>query len=202
MWFISDTHFGHSKLLELQAHTRVKSDGSPFESVEEHDEYLIERWNHCVGKKDLVFHLGDVAFLSKKELQVILARLNGQICLIAGNHDGKHIRNAKGWAWVKDMYELKFPHIDTGQEQRIMLCHYPMITWKGAHKGSWHLHGHCHGNLRAVQCKACGHHPDRWPGRRLDMGVDEWRMRPVEISEVTARMKEITYEQVDHHVEK
>jgi len=80
---ISDTHFGHKKILEFR-----NGDGQiirPFFSLEQMHEALIERWNAVVRPGDKVYHLGDVA-INKKAL-LLLDRCNGRKHLIKGNHD-------------------------------------------------------------------------------------------------------------------
>ena len=79
IWFTSDTHFGHSNILEYEKEAR------PFESVETMNETLIERWNSVVHPHDTVYHLGDFCF-GKHNLS-IAARLHGKKRLILGNHD-------------------------------------------------------------------------------------------------------------------
>ncbi len=78
-WFISDTHFGHERIIELTHR--------PFASVEEMDETLARRWNECVKPQDIVYHLGDVAFGPKKRQREILSSLAGRKILILGSHD-------------------------------------------------------------------------------------------------------------------
>lgn len=79
VFFISDTHFGHSKILEFESANR------PFKTIEEHDQELIKRWNATVSPKDTVWHLGDFC-LGKKSLEVA-GELNGYKRLVLGNHD-------------------------------------------------------------------------------------------------------------------
>ena len=77
IWVIADTHFGHVKTLEFR---------SQFSSMQEHDDYLVERWNSVVHPKDTVWHLGDVVLGGSGNL-TILERLNGNKKLVMGNHD-------------------------------------------------------------------------------------------------------------------
>lgn len=79
VFVISDTHFGHSKILNFEPDKR------PFSSVEEHDEELVYRWNNTVKKHDTVWHLGDVLF--GEHSFSILPRLKGVKKLVMGNHD-------------------------------------------------------------------------------------------------------------------
>lgn len=78
-WFIGDTHFGHKNILEYEKEHR------PFNSVEEMNECIIDRWNHVVNVNDTVYHLGDLAF-GRHNIQ-IAERLKGKKKLILGNHD-------------------------------------------------------------------------------------------------------------------
>lgn len=80
IWFTSDLHFGHSKVIEFCKR--------PFKSVEEMDEKLIKNWNRVVKPTDTVIVLGDFFMYYKKEkLKQIVSRLNGTKVLVRGNHD-------------------------------------------------------------------------------------------------------------------
>ncbi len=78
-FFISDTHFSHENILKFEPHYR------PFDTIEEHDQELIKRWNSVVRPNDIVYHLGDVVFGQKNLFK--LGFLNGDKRLIMGNHD-------------------------------------------------------------------------------------------------------------------
>ena len=51
LFFTSDTHFDHARIIELC--------NRPFSSVEEMNETMIERWNARVKPHDVVWHLCD-----------------------------------------------------------------------------------------------------------------------------------------------
>ena len=83
IFVISDTHFGHSGILTFK-----NMDGSPvrsFASVQEMDEFMIEKWNSVVKPSDHVYHLGDVAM--KRVHLPTVGRCNGHKRLVRGNHD-------------------------------------------------------------------------------------------------------------------
>ena len=87
VYFTGDLHFGHENVLAF--------DHRPFETVEEMDAELIRRWNHKVGKGDLVYVLGDFIWKTRNEdAPSLIKSLNGQIILIKGNHD-RFLHNAK-----------------------------------------------------------------------------------------------------------
>lgn len=79
IWFTADHHFGHANILRYCKR--------PFADVEEMNEALIANWNRVVAKGDTVYHLGDLFLLPPVEATKRMARLNGSICLIRGNHD-------------------------------------------------------------------------------------------------------------------
>ena len=177
VWFTSDTHFGHRNVIEYS--------NRPFEHVDEMNETLIRNWNERVQPGDSVYHLGDFALCPEKDAVNILRRLSGQKFLVWGNHD-KRLRKNKDfiafWTKTDNMMDIKVG------EQRIVLCHFPMLTWNKSHHGSWNLHGHCHGSL-----------PDDPHSLRIDVGVDPWQMHPVSYEELAERMALKRFVPVDHH---
>jgi calcineurin-like phosphoesterase family protein len=182
VWFTSDTHFNHAKIIEYSQR--------PFADVEEMTEVMIERWNKRVKPGDLIYHLGDFALSWGRQhadlVDGILSRLNGQKWLIVGNHDRDEVVENDRWVKVKDLHEIK---VDLGgvHKQRIMMCHYPLRSWSQMHRGSWMLHGHCHGNLSDVG------------GKILDVGVDVWGYAPVSLEWVAEYMGKREVVVCDHH---
>jgi calcineurin-like phosphoesterase family protein len=80
IFFISDTHFGDKKVHKIRQRRFGK-----WKNVEKMNEAIVKNWNKVVGKKDVVYHLGDVA-MTKKSLE-LLNECNGKKILIKGNHD-------------------------------------------------------------------------------------------------------------------
>lgn len=80
-YLLSDHHFNHENI--------IKYTDRPFDSVEEMNSKMKERWNSVVSEDDPVLHVGDVAFTSSdtKNPADHLADLNGTPTLILGNHD-------------------------------------------------------------------------------------------------------------------
>ena len=180
LWFTSDHHFGHDKIIEPDYADR------PFSSVEEMDDEMIRRWNTVVAPGDVVMYLGDFAVKShKKRIAALLEQLHGHKHLIIGNHDHTDTRKAKGWASVEAYREI------TVGDLPIILSHYPFLTWNASHHGSWMLHGHCHGNLKTTHT-----------ARRCDIGVDAWDFAPVSLPELHEYMAMVRFVPVDHHDER
>lgn len=104
------------------------------------DEVLIENWNNTVGSDDTVFHLGDFSYGGSAEWTRVLERLNGNIYLIMGNHDMKNLR--KGYyQYFADVQQQMFIVVDG---QKLLLNHYPMLTYGWAYCDVWQLFGHVH----------------------------------------------------------
>jgi calcineurin-like phosphoesterase family protein len=160
IFFVSDTHFGHENI--------IRNCRRPFANVAEMDEALISRWNERVAPGDTVYHLGDFCFRNLRAADVYLSRLNGQIHLVAGNHDEETLaRHASLFASVSAIREIH------ERGHRIVMCHYPMREWHGSWDRAWHLFGHVHGRL--------DHEPH---GYSLDVGADAHDFRPWSIEEV------------------
>jgi calcineurin-like phosphoesterase family protein len=128
-WFIGDTHFGHANILKYEKAAR------PFDSIEQMNEAIIDRWNAVVGEFDKVFHLGDFCFGSHNI--EIAKRLKGQKRLILGNHD---VYNA-------DQY-LKYFNTVHGVLfwNDCILTHVPVHPKQLEHRAKYNIHGHLHSN--------------------------------------------------------
>lgn len=152
----SDLHFGHNNIMKFCPQTR-----GHYKDVDEMREDMIRIWNDSVQDGDLVYILGDVAFLPAAEAVKIFRRLNGRKILIEGNHDRKLLKDPV----FRDCFEEvhKYLWIDYNGTQVIMF-HYPIWEWDQMHRGSVHFHGHLHGNpngmekyrARDVGCDATG----------------------------------------------
>ena len=172
IWFTADLHFGHERILEFHP-------GRPGSNVEEMSEGLIDAWNDVVQRADHVYVVGDFSLGPQRIADDAFAQLKGQKHLIAGNHDPNRVRRM-GWKSVADLKSVK------AGGRRFVLCHYPLVTWNGAHHGVLHLHGHSHGTLTE-------HNP-----ARMDVGVDcHPGHRPFHVDEVLDILSD--YRPADHH---
>lgn len=159
----------------------------PFESVEEMDEAIIDRWNEIVKRGDVVYHLGDVSFYRDKETLKILNRLNGQIRLIEGNHDHFNLEVKQKFHWLKPYYQVKSINgHGLDKTKRIILCHYPFQVWDKSHIGTCHLFGHCHGRLVTKRSM-----------RRMDVCVEDNNYYPWSYDVIRDMMQE--REPTGHH---
>ena len=137
----ADTHWGHAKSLSF-----LQPDGSPlrpFDSVEEMDETMVERWNATVGKTDTIYHLGDV-IIPRKSLP-ILERLNGRKILVKGNHD-QHVKLSEWAKYFEDVRGAFFHPGDSTMRGGLIFTHVPVhpSCLSGHYLGNVHGHLHCH----------------------------------------------------------
>ena len=128
-WIISDTHFGHAKIIEYA--------GRPFKSVPEMDEIIIENWNKRVDKKDQVVFLGDFAFANAEITKIYRKRLNGEIIMIMGNHD-RH----RSISWWQNHGFIVFPY-PIVYKNNFILSHEP-VDWITGKYPLLNIHGHEH----------------------------------------------------------
>lgn len=149
-YYISDMHFGHQNA--------IKYDNRPFNSIEEMEDEMINRWNSVVTDVDTVYVLGDFSWYKEDKTLEILDRLKGKIVLIKGNHDKVSPKIARKLHGKYDYLEVK----DEGT--KVILCHYPMPFWNGQFRDTVHLYGHVHNSNQQNHCldireaimKSCG----------------------------------------------
>ena len=137
LWFISDTHFSHDNIL-----TFTDKNGDlirpMFDSADEMDEVMIERWNSVVKTGDKIYHLGDVSF-NKTKMAKIMPRLNGTKRLILGNHDTFDMKFYR-------QYFQKIRASWRGLGHGIVFSHHP-LHMSPIEKGFYvNVHGHIHQN--------------------------------------------------------
>jgi calcineurin-like phosphoesterase family protein len=168
-FYTADLHFGHENVIRLC--------NRPFASAAEMDRIMIERLQAVVKPGDDLWIVGDFAFGGAQSrpdvLNSLFSRIPGRKHLVKGNHDiGRNSAAvlALGWESQHDIAEIR----DDGR--RLVLCHYPMITWNGARRGALQLFGHVH---------------DNWPGSRnsVNVGVDHWDFRPVRVADIERRAR-------------
>lgn len=165
LYFISDPHFGHDNI--------IKYTSREFESVEDMNNTLITMWNSTITDDDTIFILGDFCMLGSAAWVYFLSKLNGIKYLCEGNHDKAVTPSffkqvSTGWFNLRVMDE----EIDGG-EQRITVCHYPMLSWYQSHRGAWQLYGHTH-----------RFSPQGVTKNQVNMCVENWNYTPASYLQV------------------
>ncbi len=178
-YFTSDLHLGHPMMARRRG----------FDSVDEMNQALIDGINSVVTFNDQLWILGDFSYrISKEEARELLKLIRCRhIHLINGNHD-KAWKTEDGFESVEDYHKLKV------NSQKIILCHYPLISWDGKYHGSDHFYGHVHGD-------EWGNRMNVYKNRRAyDVGVDanpNKPYRPESLEEISNRMKAWSKEKQD-----
>ena len=169
MWFTADLHLGDTNILHDM--------DRPFASVVEMNRKVIDAINECVAADDRLYILGDFTYrLPMAEAVNLRERIACQnVTLIRGNHDGDwedpdapHI-----WDDVCDYLEIA-PGYAKGH--RLVLSHYPMLSWPGKARGAIMLHGHIHS--RGDRTNTRNRDRER-PVYRYDVGLDANGYKPV-----------------------
>lgn len=159
-YFTADTHFGDGGIRRFFAR--------PFGSVAEMDAAMIAG---CagVGAEDHLWIVGDFAACETEDLRsrasAAFAALPGRKHLVRGNHDPDWTCRELAWDSVHDLVEIE------AEGRRLVLCHYPLVTWNGVRDGAIQVFGHVH---------------DRWPGAQgqVNAGVDLWQFQPISVSQI------------------
>lgn len=192
IFFISDLHIGHKNV--------IKFDNRPFKNVDEMHTQMIQNWNSVVGDDDIVYFLGDLSFSRDELTKWFIYSLKGKIHFIMGNHDKyKSISKFGRWENIYE-YGTEINIKDEGSAssrgsqgyQRIIMSHYPILSWNKAHYGSWHLHGHTHGNLFKSN-------QDYYKRKVIDVGCNCIDYTPISYQQVKSIMDKKTISAVDHH---
>lgn len=192
IFFISDLHIGHKNV--------IKFDGRPFKDVDEMHYKMINNWNSVVGHDDIVYYLGDLSFSRDSLTKWFIESISGKIYFIMGNHDKyKSISSLGRWENIHEYgTEINVKDEDTDKNrgsqgyQRIIMSHYPILSWNKAHYGSWHLHGHCHGSLLKNQ-------QEYYKRKVMDVGCNCIDYTPISYGKVKSIMDKKSINSVDHH---
>lgn len=163
-WWTSDQHFGHANI--------IRYCNRPFQTVEEMDQCIIDRWNERVGEMDEVFVVGDFSFHDRTKTQAILNTLHGRKVLFMGNHDERKTKTywkSVGFHEVHDNQEILLHPTN----EMVFVSHIPLFE----HRLRYQICGHVH-NQYTVK-------PYVTNKRVLvNVGVDRWQFFPVSADQV------------------
>ena len=179
IFLTSDLHFNHDREFVW----KVRG----FESVEEMNEVIVEKWNTVVSKDDDVYVLGDLC-LGGGDVSVLAANkvliesLNGKLHIIRGNHDtDPRVRMYETCANVVDI--VKWADMLKYRGYHFYLSHFPTLT----------------GNLEKESLKQCTcnlfGHTHQADNFHMDMpfmyhvGVDSHNCYPVALDDIIEEMK-------------
>lgn len=188
IYFGSDFHFNHTNICgpEISSWTNGFRN---YSSLHEMNCAIIDQINKEVKKDDTLYFLGDFCFGKQSSAQSLREKINcSEIIFIRGNHDNKlsdeYLLYCCGFSQVIHYYEFYY------NKTLITLSHYPLGSWNKMGRGSFQLHGHCHGNYKPV-------------GKQMDVGFDALPegKAVISIDDVFSYMSKREIEYVDHHTD-
>lgn len=195
--FWSDTHFNHR--CERWEIPLWKARG--FNSVEEHNDVLIQRWNKKANNNSVFFHLGDFIFGydSVHHFKQIISQVKFKdLYVMPGNHNSgwkQVFEEQRGNVWkISDTKRVIFvPNYLEAfvNGQPIAMSHYPLASFNGQAKGAWMIHGHCHSNLYKSEIG-----PLLYRSKIIDVGIEN-SPEPITFKELKSFFKDretITYD--------
>ena len=153
-WITSDLHWGHKNIMSFcpTARARFRND------LDYMNEAMVKEWNDLIASEDLVYILGDVAFLPAQKAAEYMTRCNGIKILVEGNHDRKTLNDPTFRRCFKEVHK----YLDINYNgTKVVMFHYPIAEWDQMHRGAVHFHGHLHGGVSGMEKFRC-----------RDMGMD------------------------------
>lgn len=166
-WFISDTHFGHSNILQYEPMAR------PFKHLDEMHEVMIDKWNNTVAPSDFVFHLGD--FCMGKHWLPIAKRLHGKKKLILGNHD----------TYASNAYLIYFDKLyGVLKWNGCVLTHMPVHMRQLGPRWALNVHGHMHSKFISAPSSILREDP-----RYFNVSCERHNLTPINADIIKEKMK-------------
>lgn len=164
IYVTSDLHFNHPGILKLSR--------GQFKTVQEHNDYIINKYNSVVGKDDLVYILGDLGFTPLKDLKPLISRLNGRKVLILGNHDKGTIGEYRAMGFIEVYNHPVYYSND------IILSHEPV---KEAFDNPYvfNVHGHLHRSKLSLN-------------NYINVNIEETDFLPVSLKDLQEQLEQKT----------
>ena len=158
-YFTGDQHFFHTRVITYC--------NRPYKNINQMHSEIIANHNKTVSPDDTCYHLGDLAFIGKSQVQKlesIINKLNGTNILIMGNHDENHPFTYMNMGFWSVHTGLILP-----EDQRFKLVHDPASSITD--KNSYWIHAHIHDMYRKFE-------------NCINVGVDVWDCKPVSLSKI------------------
>lgn len=162
-WLITDTHWNHKNIIAYE--------NRPLN----YNELIIENCRAMISDEDEVYHLGDVIFARKGELEGILEQIPGKKFLTLGNHDG----NA---AWYKKKgFDVVNRHLIV---DNVLLSHRPKEIDPFIPMGvEYMIHGHFHRKDRKELDRTPEFYPFYKKGIYFNLSIEEMDYKPITIED-------------------
>lgn len=172
-WVTSDMHFGHDK----EFIWRIRG----FNSVEEMNNGIIERWNSMVRPEDEVYVLGDLIMGTIDNISFV-NQLNGKLHIALGNHDTQ--KREEAYQRLDNVVEV----VPVGFKIKYKKINFIMTHWptmiennqETIYQTGANLYGHTHQQTNFYEDKPCVYH----------VGMDSHDCYPVLLDDVVLEIKE------------
>lgn len=205
VYFTSDWHLNHDPKAWNQPLWMMRG----YNSVDEHNQDIINKVNARVREKDYLINCGDIALHTKPEdLEAFLGQIVCKnIYLIFGNHCGPDFQIFKrecaklGFGDHIEVYPMKFKNVTflgnyqefSIRKKRVIVSHFPFEVFNKSHHGAWHISGHSHYSNPKTRA---GYRQ----GLRLDVSW-EGKNDIYSFAEIEDIMNYKRIQQLDHHDE-
>jgi len=159
IFITGDPHYGHDKNTRglggiiHHAHRINPTTLKPFESIQEHDEYILDSCNKVCSPKDTLIIAGDFAWRNHGHY---IGAIKCKKILVTGSHDKMNVDCLRNFTAV---YDGMF--VTTIHDEAFVITHCAMAVWERSHYGSTNLYAHSHGRIE-----------ERDDIRSMDVGVD------------------------------
>lgn len=151
VYFIADTHFGHSNIIRYR---------DQFTSIEDHDDYIMNRILSVCGKRDSLYILGDAFVGASSGYQLSeIARHVEFLHIVLGNHCNER----KGSPSIHKLTQKCKTVSGFRNYKGAWLSHAPIHP--DELRGKINVHGHVHANVLnddryiCVSCEAVDYTP-------------------------------------------
>ena len=163
IWITSDWHFSHQKPFIYEQRG--------YESPEEMNKDIIEKFNTVVEENDDVYVLGDLCLGGSERLsenRELIKKMNGLLHIVRGNHDSD--KRIEMYSTLPNVVEIQNSIYLKYEGYHFYLSHYPSMTSnyddeKGLKHRTINLCGHSHTRDRwlnwetgSYHCEVDAHH--------------------------------------------
>lgn len=174
IFFTSDPHLSHDKDFVVQARG--------FETVEEMNAEIIRRWNERVYPDDDVYVLGDLTLGDVEEGIRLIAKLNGYLHIMRGNHDTD--KKVERYLELPNVVSIQYADVLKYGKAVFWMGHYPTITANYDDDKPWAKHVVCLFGHTHQEQPFYNNNPYMY-----NVGMDAHNCTPITIDEIIADIR-------------
>jgi len=187
IFWIADTHFDHKNICfhaqrkawlipnpnynpEIPYDIRINNPN--ITKLKEHNEDLIRFWNSRVSYNDIVYIVGDFAWMNHDHF---IGALHGKKIMLIGSHDKMNQNTLRNFTEVNNMIQR------TINGRLYHICHWAMRSWQGSFShSSCNIYGHSHARM-----------PEFDNMLAFDVGVDAHDFGPIPMEFIEYKVKTV-----------